>query len=77
MKMKISNEITRVYDMEQKAEIKGDSKNSVASIKINEAETNPQDISTLNHICAGLPPELKEVITELYEKGMPVDKDTL
>lgn len=75
--MKISNDITRVYDMEQKAEIKTDGKDGLASIKTNEAEINPQDISILKNISAGLPPELRQVIAELYEKGMPVDKDTL
>ena len=54
--MKISNDITRVYDMEQKAEIKTDGKDGLASIKTNEAEINPQDISILKNISAGLPP---------------------
>lgn len=75
--MKISNEMTRVYDMEQKGEIKTESKNGITSIKAGETAVNTQDAGAIKKIATGLPPELRQVITELYEKGIPVDKDTL
>ena len=77
--MKISNEIAKLFDFpqEQKGEVKIQNKNEESLIKSNKTAINTQEISILKELRHGLPIELRQALAELYEKGMPIDKDTM
>lgn len=77
--MKISNEMVKMPDVtsEQRGEVKIEGRNEEITVKNSETGIKAIDTKLLKSIGIGLPPEIKQVLAELYEKGMTVDKDAL
>ena len=75
--MRITNEIPTIHNIsqEQKEEAVISVKNE--TVKSSKISINAEETKILKSMVNALPPELKQAITELYEKGLTPDKDTL